>query len=113
MTITQAQIRRIMPKAKNDNVVAFVESFNKYSELFELNSKIRVCHFLGQIAWESGELNSTEENLNYSLEGLLKTFPKYFKTQAEAAAYARKPQQIANKVYADRMGNGDFQRLSE
>ena len=107
MVITESQIRRIMPKAKNANIKAFVEAFNKYSEQFELNTKMRVSHFIGQIAHEAAELNAVEENLNYSAEGLLRTFPKYFKTSAEAAAYARKPMQIANRVYANRMGNGD------
>ena len=47
-----------------------------------------------------------EENLNYSADGLLRVFPKYF-TKETAAQYARKPEKIANKVYANRMGNGD------
>jgi len=107
MVITESQIRRIMPKAKNENIRAFVDAFNKYSELFELNTKMRVAHFLGQIAHESAELNAVEENLNYSADALRRVFPKYFHTPALAAAYARKPQQIANKVYANRMGNGN------
>ena len=107
MVITESQIRRIMPKAKSENIKAFVATFNKYSEQFELNTNMRVSHFIGQIAHEASELNAIEENLNYSAEGLLRTFPKYFKTSAEAAAYARKPMQIANRVYANRMGNGD------
>lgn len=106
MVITESQIRRIMPKAKNENIRAFVDAFNKYSELFELNTKMRVAHFLGQCAHESAELNAVEENLNYSADALRRVFGKYFKTPAEAAAYARKPMQIANKVYANRMGNG-------
>ena len=56
---------------------------------------------------ESGCLKYVEENLNYSAEGLRKTFPKYFPTLAIAQQYARKPQAIANKVYANRMGNGN------
>ncbi len=109
MNISESQIRRIMPKAKNENIKAFVDAFNKYSDLFEINTKMRAAHFLGQIAHESGELNHTEENLNYSADGLRRTWPSRFKTSAEAAAYARKPQQIANKVYANRMGNGSEQ----
>ena len=107
MNISESQIRRIMPKAKNENIKAFVDAFNKYSELFELNTKMRVSHFLGQIAHESAELNAVDENLNYSMDALRRVFPKYFPTPAIAAAYARKPQQIANKVYANRMGNGN------
>ena len=107
MVITTAQIRRIMPKAKNENVKAFVDAFNKYSEQFEINTKMRVCHLLGQLAHESSELNAAEENLNYSADGLRRTFPKYFPTTALANAYARQPQKIANRVYANRMGNGN------
>ena len=107
MVITESQIRRIMPKAKNENIKAFVAAFNKYSEQFEINTKMRAAHFLGQCAWESGEINSVEENLNYSADGLRKTFPRYFPTAELAAAYARKPVQIANRVYANRMGNSN------
>ena len=107
MVITESQIRRIMPKAKNENIKAFVAAFNKYSEQFEINTKMRAAHFIGQCAWESGEINAVEENLNYSADGLRKTFPRYFPTAELAAAYARKPVQIANRVYANRMGNSN------
>lgn len=49
---------------------------------------------------------ATSENLNYSAQGLLKIFPKYF-TQDTVANYARQPEKIANRVYANRLGNGD------
>lgn len=96
-----------MQNAKNANVVQFVKAFNEYSDAFGLTTKLRVCHFLAQIAHESGELSHTEENLNYSSDSLRRVFPKYFPTAALAAAYAHKPMQIANRVYANRMGNGD------
>lgn len=105
MVITESQIRRLMPNAKNSNVVEFVKNFNQYSNDFGLNTKLRIVHFLAQIALESGELNHVEENLNYSADGLLKTFPRYF-SSSTAALYARKPEKIANRVYANRMGNG-------
>ena len=76
MVISESQVRRIMPKAKNENVKAFVAAFNKYSEQFEINTKMRAAHFIGQCAWESGEINAVEENLNYSADGLRKTFPR-------------------------------------
>ena len=62
------------------------------------------AHFLGQTAHETGEFKTFEENLNYSKAGLLVTFKKYF-TDALAASYARQPEKIANRVYANRMGN--------
>lgn len=66
-----------------------------------------LAHFLSQVAHESANFTAVRENLNYSAEGLLKTFPKYFKTKQEADAYARQPEKIANRVYASRMSNGD------
>lgn len=62
--------------------------------------------FLAQISHESAGLTRLTENLNYSATGLLTTFPKYF-TQDQAAEYAHNPEAIANRVYANRMGNGD------
>ena len=66
----------------------------------------QAAHFFGQCAHESGGFKVFSENLNYSAEGLTKIFKKYFPTVAATAGYARKPEKIANKVYANRMGNG-------
>lgn len=74
---------------------------------FNVSSALRLSHFLAQCAHESGNFKVLNENLNYSADGLLKIFPKYFKEKATADAYARKPEKIANRVYASRMGNGD------
>ncbi|HAC90916.1 MAG TPA: hypothetical protein DCF63_09830, partial [Planctomycetaceae bacterium] len=62
--------------------------------------------FLAQTAHESAGFTAVEENLNYSAAGLLKTFPKHFPVPQIAQDYARNPQAIANRVYANRMGNG-------
>lgn len=67
----------------------------------------RTAHFFGQISHESGGLRVFSENLNYSAKGLLGIFKKYFPTEALAQQYERKPEKIANRVYANRMGNGD------
>ena len=75
-------------------------------DTFEINTSIRLSHFLGQCAHESGNFKFTTENLNYSTKGLLTTFPKYFKQPGLAEAYSRNPERIASRVYADRMGNG-------
>lgn len=74
---------------------------------FNMDSPLRLAHFLAQCAHESGNFKLVVENLNYSADGLLKVFPKYFKDKATADKYARKPEAIANRVYADRMGNGN------
>jgi putative chitinase len=74
---------------------------------FGLNSNIRLAHFLSQCAHESGNFKVFTENLNYSAKGLRSIFGKYFKDDASALAFERKPEKIANKVYSSRMGNGD------
>lgn len=73
---------------------------------YKLN-KNRAAHFFAQTAHESGNFKAFSENLNYSAQGLRNIFRKYFPTDALANQYARKPQAIANRVYANRMGNGD------
>jgi putative chitinase len=73
---------------------------------FSINTQIRLSHFLAQCAHESGNWKFTVENLNYSASGLRATFSKYFPTDQLANAYARQPQRIASRVYANRMGNG-------
>jgi len=72
---------------------------------FKLN-KNRAAHFFAQTGHETGDFKVFTENLNYSKDGLMKIFKNYFPTEALANAYARNPQKIANKVYANRMGNG-------
>ncbi|MGZ8220068.1 MAG: glycoside hydrolase family 19 protein [Methylobacter sp.] len=71
----------------------------------ELTTPMRLAHFLAQNDHESGGFKRTVENLNYSVDGLRRTFPKYFPGQL-AEDYARNPAKIGARVYADRMGNG-------
>ncbi len=78
----------------------------KYKTLFTkygLTTPLRIAHFMAQIDHESN-LKPIEENLNYSASGLIRVFRKYF-TDLEAIQFQRKPQMIANRVYANRMGN--------
>jgi putative chitinase len=72
---------------------------------YKLN-KNRAAHFFAQCAHESGNWRATSENLNYGAKGLRGIFGKYFPTDALAKAYERQPAKIANRVYANRMGNG-------
>lgn len=69
-------------------------------------SRVEAAHFFGQLACETGNFKLFSENLNYSAKRLLEIFPRYFKTLELAQAYAENPVAIANKVYANRMGNG-------
>ena len=73
---------------------------------FNITTPLRLAHFLAQCGHESGSFKAVSENLNYSEAGLLKTFKKYF-TPDLAKQYAKKPEMIASRVYASRMGNGD------
>jgi putative chitinase len=75
-------------------------------EKFQINTPLRLCHFLAQCGHESNNFKATQENLNYSAKGLLGIFKKYFPTEAKALEYERKPEKIANLVYGGRMGNG-------
>jgi putative chitinase len=74
-------------------------------EKFQINTPLRLAHFLAQCGHESGGFKATQENLNYSADGLKKIFPKYFPGNL-AESYARNPEKIASKVYGGRMGNG-------
>lgn len=104
MNITASQIQQIFPKYKypDDLADALSELFDKY----EINTVNRAAGFLAQCGHESAGFTVLKENLNYSAEGLNKVFKKYFPTLASAQPYARNPEKIANKVYANRMGNG-------
>jgi putative chitinase len=73
---------------------------------FEINTPLRLAHFLAQCGHESGGFRLVKENLNYSAKGLMGIFKKYFPNEALAKQYERKPEKIANKVYGNRMGNG-------
>ena len=106
MQITRQQILAIMPMARNA-VDRYLPYLNTHMNECGITTRERICHFLATIAVESSELRAVEENLNYSADGLRKTFPKYFKTMAIARSYERHPQQIANRVYANRYGNGN------
>ena len=87
-----------------DNVIIQIPGV---MEKFEINTPLRLAHFLAQCGHESGGFRLVKENLNYSAKGLMGIFKKYFPTEALAKQYERKPEKIANKVYSSRMGNGD------
>ena len=86
-----------------DKYYSYIE---QYCEKYKINTAERISHFLAQVNYESGYMNYIEEKLTYSAKRLLQVFPKYFKTLDEAKEYEYKGEKIANKVYANRMGNG-------
>jgi putative chitinase len=95
------KISRILLKLPNE-VMNELSSILKTRKL----SALQLSHFLSQVAHESGNFKFKSENLNYSADGLVNIFGKYFNS-ATAQSYARQPEKIANKVYANRMGNGN------
>jgi putative chitinase len=86
-----------------DSVIAQIPDTAKK---FGITNPLRLAHFLAQCGHESGGFKAVSENLNYSADGLKKIFPKYFPGNLNES-YAKKPEKIASRVYASRMGNGD------
>ena len=92
--------------SRNKNTADLFHAFSEVLPRYEITTVERVAAFLAQCGHESADFTTLKENLNYSAEGLSKVFPKRFPTVAAAQPYNRNPEKIANKIYADRMGNG-------
>ena len=101
---TQEKLASCLPR--NKNISELFEALNEVLPKYEITSVGRVAAFLAQCGHESADFTVLKENLNYSADGLHKVFPKRFPTVESANPYNRNPEKIANKIYADRMGNG-------
>lgn len=101
---TEAKLRQILVGAPH--VDQWFLALQEILPDYEINTAERVACFIGQTAHESGGYRALRENLNYSDKGLIGTFKKYFPTQESTVGYVRQPEKIANKIYANRMGNG-------
>ena len=99
------KLKKCVPNNKDH--AGLLNAFNKVFEKYQINTKERVAGFLAQCGHESLDFTILKENLNYGAKGLRGTFGKYFPDDATAAKYERKPEMIANRVYASRMGNGN------
>jgi putative chitinase len=86
---------------------AVIDAIPDTAARFGITTPLRLAHFLAQCGHESGGFRATQENLNYSAKGLCGIFRKYFPSVTVAMQYERKPEKIANRVYASRMGNGN------
>jgi putative chitinase len=86
---------------------AVIDAIPDTAARFGITTPLRLAHFLAQCGHESGGFKATQENLNYSAKGLCGIFRKYFPSVTLAMQYERKPEKIANKVYGNRMGNGN------
>ena len=92
-------LKGIIPDNVLEEIPAVITKFN-------INTPLRLSHFLSQAADESGDFKATSENLNYSSERLLVVFPSHFKN-VDMSIYNHNPEKIANRIYADRMGNSN------
>lgn len=106
MKITLDILKKVFPQTPQSILSSYVDPINETAAKYNITTELRLAAFLAQVGHESAGLTTTKENLNYSAEGLLKTFKKYFPSPGVAALYARKPEAIANRVYANRLGNG-------
>ena len=104
-TFTKEQLSSVI--GNNPNLDGWYEALSNVLPEYEIDSPQRVSAFIAQCTHESGGFKRLKENLNYKWESLRKVFPKYFPTDELAQEYAHKQEQIANRVYGGRMGNGD------
>jgi putative chitinase len=102
---SQDKLRQCLPRYRN--IQELHNTLVKILPKYDITTPERVAGFLAQCGHESLGFTVLRENLNYSAQGLQNIFRKYFPTEQLAQQYARKPEQIANRVYANRMGNGD------
>lgn len=101
--VTHKQLQAAFPRID----AIYVPLLNETMAKFGITTHKRIAAFVAQSGHECANFMRFIENLNYSAEGLHRVFRKYFPTLAAAQPYHRNPQRIANKVYANRMGNGD------
>ncbi|MHC0440996.1 glycoside hydrolase family 19 protein [Flavobacterium sp. 3-210] len=90
----------------NELILSFNTKYNTKLNEYGIDTQLKRVHFFSQLYHES-KLIPRAENLNYSAKALTSIFKKYFKSLDDANKVARKPEQIANIIYANRMGNGD------
>jgi putative chitinase len=105
MTLTKEQLRELLPR--NPYIDHWHRALSQLLPDYDINTPQRIAAFIAQCAHESGGFVFLTENLNYKAESLVKVFPKYFKDMTTARLYEKKPEKIANRIYADRMGNGN------
>jgi len=107
MELTKGQLSQLLPK--NPYLDHWFHALEQLLPDYEINTPKRMAAFLAQCAHESGNFTATKENLNYRPESLVKLFSKYFDlpTAQQYCALPNKQEAIANKIYANRMGNGN------
>lgn len=109
MTLTADLLKKCMPSTplSETQLTVAAATLNAAMAHYKISTPRQQAMFLANLAHESGSMRYTSENLNYAAKDLRRVFPKYFPDDATAKAYERQPQKIANRVYANRMGNGN------
>lgn len=100
-------VNKTLEKLKNVIPDSVIKELPDVIQRFDINTELRLAHFLSQCAHESGNFSVKVENMNYSAKRLQEVFRKYFPTTEKAMEYQRQPQKIGSLVYANRLGNGD------
>ena len=90
----------------NQHSEEWVDSLNRILPQYDINTPLRIAAFMGECCVESNEFREIQEDLNYQATSLCRLWPKHF-TTSNASQYAHNPEKIANRAYANRMGNGD------
>ncbi len=106
-SFTKEKLQKILPTNSDIDRWFYVLETILPKEAYQINTPLRVANFLAQTAHESGDFRVIKENLNYRAQRLVEIFPKYFNSLSIASQYEHKPDKIANRVYGNRMGNGD------
>lgn len=107
MEITEKHLAAVLPCSSPMRRAQFAGPLTYTLPAYGIDTALRVRAFLAIVGHETGHLQHLEESLRYRADRLRVVFPRYFPDDATAAAYAMQPERIANRVYADRMGNGD------
>ncbi len=100
-------LQQLKQMVKNPYIDHWHEALDQLLPDYDINTPLRVAHFIAQCAHESGNFLFIKENLNYRAESLMKTWPRLFPTIEIARQYEKQPEKIANRAYGNRMGNGD------
>jgi len=102
-------LKNIYPVSFMANRIKYGIELDNAMSRYKINTLNRKRSFLAQLGHECAQLSTFNENLNYSASALRSIFGKYFPNDAIALRYSHKPMSIANRIYANRMGNGNEQ----
>ncbi len=104
---TSESLNLIIPNARTEDINYYLKALNSEMLGHSINTPLRLAHFIAQLAYESGCLKYSAENLNYSANTLKINFKEHFPNYKIAEEYANNPDKIANRIYANKMKNGD------